>query len=317
MTLQPIDSKETPRFAGISTFLRLPYVEDVAGLDIAILGVPFDGGLTTTISGARFAPRAIREVSSRIKPYNPALDVNPYEKYNVADCGDVAINPLDLELSRKAIADGVGRVVDAGAVPLSIGGDHSISFPILRGLARQHKPVGLVLFDAHSDTADEYFGILYGAGTPFRRATEEGLIDPKRTLQIGLRGSTYSADEHDYALAQGMELITVDEIMERGLKWVVERYKKLIGGPIYVSIDMDVLDPAYAPATAPNPGGLSARELIYLLRRLEGQQIVGSDIAEVQAPYDTPSKMTCCLAAQLLFELVCLVTKGRDPRTKK
>lgn len=310
MKLQPISSKMVPRFAGICTFLRLPHVEDPTGLDIAILGVPFDGGQTTTVSGARFAPRAVREASSRIKMYNPSLGVNPYEKYNVADCGDVAINPLDLEASRQAITDGVGRAVDAGAVPLCIGGDHSVSLPILRGLARRHKPVGLVLFDAHSDTSDEYFGIRYGAGTPFRRATEEGLIDPKRTLQIGLRGSTYSADEHEYALAQGMELITMDDIMENGLKWVVERYGKLQGGPIYVSIDIDALDPAYALASAPNPGGLSARELIYLLRRLRGHQIVGADIVEVNAPYDSPTKMTACLAAQLLFDLVCLIDKG-------
>jgi guanidinopropionase len=310
MKLQPISSKKVPRFAGICTFLRLPHLEDPTGLDIAILGVPFDGGQTTTVSGARFAPRAVREASSRIKLYNPSLGVNPYEKYNVADCGDVAINPLDLEASRQAITDGVGRAVDAGAVPLCIGGDHSVSLPILRGVARRHKPVGLVLFDAHSDTSDEYFGIRYGAGTPFRRATEEGLIDPKRTLQIGLRGSTYSADEHEYALAQGMDLITMDDIMENGLKWVVGRYQTLLGGPIYVSIDIDALDPAYALASAPNPGGLSSRELIYLLRKLRGHRIVGADIVEVNAPYDSLTKMTACLAAQLLFDLVCLIDKG-------
>jgi guanidinopropionase len=310
MKLQPISSKKVPRFAGICTFLRLPHVEEPTGLDIGILGVPFDGGQTTTVSGARFAPRAIREASSRIKMYNPSLRTNPYDKYNVADCGDVAVNPLDLEASRQAITEGVARVVDAGAIPLCVGGDHSVSLPILRGIAGRHKPMGLVLFDAHSDTSDEYFGIRYGAGTPFRRATEEGLIDPRRTLQIGLRGSTYSADEHDYALAQGMELITMDDIMERGVKWVTERYQRLSDGPIYVSIDMDALDPAYALASAPNPGGLSARELIYLLRRLHGRRIVGADIVEVNAPYDSATKMTACLAAQLLFDLVCLVEKG-------
>jgi guanidinopropionase len=307
--LRPVSSKKVPRFSGICTFLRLPHVEEPTGVDIAIIGVPFDGGQTTTVSGARFAPRAIREASARIKPYNPSLDVNPYEKYNVADCGDVFINPLDLEMSRKSIADGVGRFVEAGAVPLCVGGDHSVTLPILRGVARRHKPVGLVFFDAHSDSSDEYFGSRYGAGTPVRRAIEEGLVDPKRTLQIGIRGSLYSADEHDYALAQGVEILTADDILEHGIKWVVERYTRVAGGPLYVSIDMDVLDPAFAPATAPNPGGLSTRELLYLIRKLRGQRIVGADITEVNSPYDTANKMSCCLAAQLLFEFVCIVDK--------
>jgi agmatinase len=306
MTFKPLTAAEMPRFSGISTFFRLPYVTEPAGLDIGVLGIPFDGGQYSLISGARFGPRAVRAASARVRAYNPSLKVNPYEKYTVADCGDVRINPLDLDAARMAITEGVKRLVDEGVIPMCVGGDHSISLPILRAIAGRYKPVGMVHFDAHSDTADEDLGVPYGHGTPFKRAVEEGLLDPTHTIQIGLRGSTEGPDEFDYALAQGIEIITLDEVMENGLKWVASRFERLRGNPIYVSLDMDVLDPAFAPATGPNPGGLAARELIYFVRKLAGQKVIGADVVEIDAPYDSPSGMTVVLAAQLIYEVMCV-----------
>jgi agmatinase len=311
MRFRPLTAMEMPRFAGIPTFFRLPHVSKLDGLDIGVLGIPFDGGQYSQISGARFGPRAVRIASARIRTYNPSLNVDPYAKYTVADCGDVIVNPLDLETARTAITSGVRRLVDANVIPMCVGGDHSISLPILRAIATRHKPVGMIHFDAHSDTAQDDLGVQYGHGTPFRRAIEEELLDPKRTIQIGLRGSMEGPEELDNARAQGIEIITLDEIMENGLKWVVSRFGRLRGSAIYVSLDMDVLDPAYAPATGPNPGGLAARELIYLVRRLVGQTIVGGDVVEIDSPYDSPAGATCVLAAQLLYEVMCAMAVGQ------
>ena len=311
MTFKPLTAMDMPRFAGIATFFRLPYVTAFDGLDIGVLGIPFDGGQFSQISGARFGPRAVRTASARVRAYNPSLKVNPYETYTVADCGDVRVNPLDLEAARRDITAGVKRLVDAGVIPMCVGGDHSISLPILRAIAARHKPVGMIHFDAHSDTAYDDLGVAYGHGTPFRRAMEEGLLDPARTIQIGLRGSMEGPEELDNARAEGIEIITLDEVMDNGLKWVASRFERLRGAPIYVSLDMDVLDPAFAPATGPNPGGLAARELIYLVRRLANQTVVGADVVEIDAPYDSPAGATCVLAAQLMYEVMCAMSVDR------
>lgn len=317
MTFRPPTAAEMPRFAGIPTFYRLPYVTDPKGLDIGVLGVPFDGGQYSQISGARFGPRAVRIASQRIRTYNPSLNVDPYSKYTVADCGDVLANPLDLDAARTEMANGVRRLVDANVIPMCVGGDHSISLPILRAIAARHKPVGMIHFDAHSDTAEDDLGVRYGHGTPFRRALEEGLLDPKRTIQIGLRGSMEGPEEYDNARTQGIEIVTLDDVMENGLKWVTSRFERLQGSVIYVSLDMDVLDPAYAPATGPNPGGLAARELIYLVRRLAGQTIIGADVVEIDAPYDSHAGATCVLAAQLLYEVMCAMAVGYPVDAKR
>jgi agmatinase len=306
MTFRPLTNAQMPPYAGITTFFRLPHVDNPHGLDVGILGVPFDGGQFSTVSGARFGPRAVRDVSVRLRAYNQSLKLDPYEKLKVADCGDLALNPLDLEASRRAITGGVKRLVEAGAIPLCVGGDHSISLPVLRAVAPPHSKVGLVQFDAHTDTSADDLGVPYGHGTPFRRSIEEGLLDPKRAIQVGLRGTTDRWDKFEYARSQGMELITMDEITENGLKWVASRFERLLGGPIYISIDMDALDPAFAPATGPNPEGFSSRELLYLVRKLMGHQVVGGDVVELNAPYDSLAKATAVVAAHLLFELVCL-----------
>jgi agmatinase len=309
MTFKPLTAAEMPRYSGIATFFRLPHVTDPAGLDVGVIGVPFDGGQYSLISGARFGPRTVRESSARVRAYNPSLKTNPYERFTVADCGDVIINPLNLDAARNQITAGVARLVDANVIPLCVGGDHAISLPILRAIARRHKPVGMVHFDAHSDTADDDLGMPHGHGTPFRRAVEEGLLDPKKTIQVGLRGSTEVPDEYEYAIAKGMELIMLDDVLEHDLKWVASRFERLRGEPIYVSLDLDVLDPAFAPATGPNPGGLASRELLYLVRRLQGHRIIGADVVEIDAPYDSLSKMTAVLAAQLMYEVLCCIDR--------
>jgi guanidinopropionase len=307
----PIHVNEQPRFQGITTFMRLPHVTEPDDLDVALLGVPYDAGQYSTCSGARFGPRAVRNSSVRVRLYNQSLDMSPYEYVRVADCGDVIFNPLRVDWSHRAITEHVGRFVDAGVIPLCVGGDHTISHPLLRAIGRRHKPVGLVHFDAHSDTADEDLGMKeLGHGTPFRRAIEEGLVDPRRTIQVGVR-SIENAEEWDYPREQGVELITLDEMVAHGMEWVAGRFQRLLGGPIYVSIDIDVLDPAFAPASCPNPGGLTSRELMFLVRKLLGQQVVGGDIVELNAPYDLPTDPTSCLVAYLLFDLLCLTTHGR------
>jgi guanidinopropionase len=308
---RPTSVNELPRFEGLCTFLRLPYAQDPTGLDVGIIGVPYDMGQYSTASGARFGPRAIREGSSRPRLHHQTLEITPYDWLNAADVGDVPINPMRLEASLQAITDHVGRVVQAGAIPLCVGGDHTISLPILRAVSRRHKPVALVHFDAHSDTADDDLGVREGGhGTPFRRALEEGLIDPARSLQIGLR-SWEGSDELAFARDAGMELITLDMIDENGVKWVADQYRRIGGAPVFVSIDLDVLDPAFAPAVSPNPGGLTSRELMYMVRKLAGQTVVGGDIVELDAHYDLQMKPTAVLAAYLLYDLLCVCAWSR------
>src|ERR1700676_4072423 len=265
---EPIDSGVTPRFAGHSTFMRLPVVSDPRQLDIAIVGVPWDGG-TTNRPGPRHGPRQVREMSSLIKRVHAVTKTSPYEICRVADLGAAPVNPIDLNRSLEDIRKFFCQIVEARAVPLAIGGDHLSSLPILRAVAAAG-PVGMIHFDAHSDTWDTYFGgYKYTHGTPFRRAVEEGLLDPKRVVQIGIRGSLYKRDDNR-AVEQGMRVITIEEYFDLGVDKVIAEARRVVGdGPTYVSFDVDGLDPAYAPGTGtPEIGGYTPSGAHRMLRGL-------------------------------------------------
>lgn len=308
---RPIDAFRSPRFAQVPTFMRLPYHRDPRDLDVALVGIPYDGG-TSYRSGARFGPREIRVQSAIIRPWHPVLQVAPFERLRVADYGDIDISPVSIERTYEIIEKEVAEILAAGAVPVAVGGDHSVSLPLLRAVARRHGPVGLVHFDSHPDTWDEYFGSRYFHGTMFRRAVEERLIDPARTIQLGIRGSLYAADDFAFQATHGMEVIRVETIHERGVGWVEERLQRLRGGKVYCSFDIDAVDPAYAPGTGtPEVGGLTSAQALALVRALRGLELVGFDLVEVAPQYDSPGQITALLAANLLFEFVCLLALGK------
>jgi agmatinase len=254
----------------------------------------------------------VREQSSLIRPWNPVLKVHPFERLRVADCGDVDVVPISIERTHEAITARIDQVIAAGAMPLVAGGDHSITLPVLRAVARRHGPVGVVHFDAHPDTWDEYFGSKLFHGTPFRRAIEEGLIDPRRMIQIGIRGPLYGDEDFAFHDQHGIEVVRIDAVKEQGIGWVAGRLARLRGGPLYCSFDIDAVDPAYAPATGtPEVGGLTAWEAVTLVRALAGQNLIGADVVEVSPPYDGPGQITSLLAANLMFELVSVMALGR------
>ena len=311
---QPTPMAKMPRFADISTFMRLPQVEDPAGIDIAMIGVPFDGG-TTNRAGARHGPRQVREMSTMIRRVNHVSKLAPFKLCRCADLGDVQINPIDLMQSLDNIEQFFTGVHDAGATPLSVGGDHLVSLPILRAIAKD-KAVGMVHFDAHSDTTDEYFGgSRYTHGTPFRRAIEEGLLDPERVVQIGVRGSLHDVDDLDWPLAQGVRIITMEEAYDLGCDGVIAEALRVVGdGPVYVSFDVDGLDPVYAPGTGtPEVGGLTTHEAQRMIRGLQGLDLIGGDVVEVAPPYD-PSGNTAMVAATMMFEILCVLADARARR---
>jgi agmatinase len=301
----------SPRFGQIATFMLLPAAESAAGLDVALLGVPYDGGVSYR-TGARFGPRAVREQSSLIRPWNPVLKVHPFDRLRVADCGDVDVVPISIERTHAQIEAKIDQVVAAGARPLSVGGDHSVTLPILRALAKRHGPLAVVHFDAHPDTWDEYFGSKLFHGTPFRRAIEENLLDPKRFIQVGIRGPLYGAEDFEFHDQHGIEVLRIEPIKEQGLTWAASRLARLRGMPLYVSFDIDACDPAYAPATGtPEVGGLTSWEALSLVRSLAGCSLVGADIVEVSPPYDGPGQITALLAANLAFELLGVLALER------
>ena len=309
MTHQPVDAAVVPRFAGIATFMRLPLVDSAQGLDIALFGIPWDGG-TTNRAGARHGPREVRNQSSLMRRVHHVSGTAPFDLANVADIGDLPVNPIDLQDALTRIAAGVAAVVAAGAIPLGIGGDHLTTLPALRAVARA-RPVGLIHFDAHSDTNDSYFGgNRYTHGTPFRRAIEEGLLDPKRTIQIGIRGSIYDPGEHDWARAQGIRIVSMEEFCDRTPADVMEEARRVAGdGPTYVSFDIDCLDPSMAPGTGtPEIGGFTTREAQQMLRLLDGVSIVGADVVEVAPPYDLGG-LTALAGATMAFELLCVIAR--------
>ncbi len=309
---QPRDAFKSPRFSQPPTFMRLPYRTDLEGVDVALIGIPFDSG-TTYRPGTRLGPREIRSQSSLIRPFNHSQQVAPFERLTVVDAGDVDASPVSLENAHAAIEARVGAILGAGAVPLAVGGDHSISLPVLRALARAHGPLGLVQFDAHIDTWDEDFGSKLFHGSPFYYAVTEGLVDPRRFVQIGLRGPMYGPGDFAFHRERGITALDIDEVFRLGLEDVQARVREVVGaGPVYVTFDIDAVDPAYAPGTGtPEVGGLSSRDAQVLVRGLAGLRVVGGDIVEVSPPFDGPGQITSLLAANLLFELLCVLARSR------
>jgi agmatinase len=309
--MRPRDPFTSPRFGQIATFMRLPAAESLAGLDVALVGIPYDGGVSYR-PGARFGPRAVREQSSLIRPWHPVLKVHPFERLRVADCGDIDVAPNSIEATYAAITSRIDAVIEARAAPVCVGGDHSITLGILRSLAKRYGPLGLVHFDAHPDTWDQYFGSKFFHGTPFRRAVEERLIDPRRMIQIGIRGPLYGPEDFAFHDEHGIEVVRIEAVKDQGTAPVAERFARLRGAPVYCSFDIDAVDPAFAPGTGtPEVGGLTSYEALTLVRALVGLELVGADVVEVSPPYDGPGQVTALLAANLLFELVCLLALAR------
>ncbi|WP_245315045.1 agmatinase [Labrys sp. WJW] len=285
--------------------MRLPMARPDE-IDIALVGIPFDGGATNR-TGARHGPREIRNQSSLVRRVHHVTGISPFDRIRAGDCGDAPINPLDLMASLESIEAFYAQIQAAGARPLTAGGDHLTTLPILRALAKQ-APVGLVQFDAHSDTYDSFFGSRYNHGTPFRRAIEEGLVDPRRMIQIGIRGAISDAANYDFARAAGVRIVFIEEFMARGVADVMAEARAIIGDqPAYLSFDIDALDPSFAPGTGtPEIGGMSTREAQAMIRLMEGAHLVGADLVEVSPPLD-PSGLTALTGATLMFELLCVM----------
>jgi agmatinase len=291
--------------------MRLPHRTELQGVDVAIMGVPFDSG-TSYRSGARLGPREIRSQSSLIRPYSYFQKISPFERLTIVDAGDVNAPPVGIEPAYAAIEAAVDGILAAGALPMMVGGDHSISLPILRAVARRHGPVALVQFDAHIDTWGDYFGGKYFHGSPFRRAIEEGLILPAQYVQVGIRGPMYG-DEEDFAFqrAHGVTTIDIGQVKEAGVAAVIARVRELVGGrAVYVTFDIDSVDPAFAPGTGtPEVGGLTSYEAQTLVRGLAGLPLVGCDVVEVAPQFDGPGQITALLAANLMFELLGVIAR--------
>ncbi|MFW8636145.1 agmatinase [Cribrihabitans pelagius] len=304
---QPISGNDLARFSGPNTFMRLPQATSLDGIDVAVLGIPMDIG-TSWRSGTRFGPKQIRAESAMLRPYNMASGAAPFDSLNVADIGDLAINTFSLKDSLRIIEDSYDAILDSDAVPVAMGGDHSITLPILRAIARKYGPVALVHVDAHADVNDEMFGEKETHGTVFRRAFEEGLIVPDKTYQIGIRGTGYAATDFTEAQGWGFQHFPVQELWNRSLSGMGAEIRRDIGNrPVYVSYDIDSLDPAFAPGTGtPEIGGLTTPQALELIRALRGVNIVGCDLVEVSPPYD-PSGNTALVAANLLYELLCVL----------
>jgi agmatinase len=303
----PVDASVTPRYAGIATFARLPRIEDVADADIAVVGIPFDAGVSYR-PGARFGPSHVRESSRLLRPYNPAQDVSPFAEAQVVDAGDIAANPFDIEDAVAAIevaATDLGSRVDR---IVTVGGDHTIALPLLRAIVKKHGPVAVLHFDAHLDTWDTYFGAPVTHGTPFRRASEEGLIDLTASCHVGTRGPLYSKQDLVDDERLGFSIVSSVDIEEGGIEAAIARVRRRIGDrPLYISIDIDVLDPAHAPGTGtPEAGGMTSRELLRMLRALSGHHLVGADVVEVSPAYDH-AQVTGIAASHVVYELVTLM----------
>jgi agmatinase len=302
-----VDAMAVPRFAGVRTFARLPTLDQVDRADVAVLGAPFDGA-TTFRAGARFGPAAIREASMLLRPYNEALDLSPFAEVQVADAGDAPASPIGVEAGHRAIEESARAVIEAGGRVVGLGGDHSVSLPLVRAAAAAHGPLALLQLDAHADTWDSYFGERYTHGTIFRRATEEGIVDPRASVQIGLRGSLYSAGDMRENRELGFATLLARELDGIGLAGALDLIRTRLGSPVYLTVDIDVLDPAFAPGTGtPEAGGLTSREVLGLLHGLAKlePEIAGADVVEVSPPYD-PSGVTAVAGANIAYELVGL-----------
>ncbi len=303
---QPLGGNEMPRFGGIATFMRLPGRTQPVDLDVAVVGVPFDIG-TSNRPGARFGPRGIRDESVLLRPYHMATRAAPFDSLRIDDVGDVATNPYDLKDSVRRIEEHFDALLADGVRTLTMGGDHTIALPILRAMRKVHGPVGLVHVDAHTDINDDMFGERIAHGTPFRRAMEEGLLDGARVAQIGVRGTGYAADDFDWSRQQGFRVVQVEECWHRSLVPLMDEVREQVsGGPVYLSFDIDGLDPAFAPGTGtPEVGGLTVPQALEIIRGCRGLDLVGGDLVEVAPIYDT-SGMTALTAANLLYEMLCV-----------
>ncbi|MDE0001632.1 MAG: agmatinase [Rhodospirillaceae bacterium] len=306
--LKQTDVTAVPRFANVATFMRAQLRDTPEGLDIAMFGVPLDLG-SSFRSGARHGPAQVREMSRLIREVNYSTKIAPFDLCDIADIGDAPVNSLDLDASLRSIQHFVQTVLSVGARPLAVGGDHTISLPILRSMAADGA-LAIIQVDAHSDTQDLMLGKKYASGTPFRRAIEEGLINPRKTVQVGVRGTLFSADELDWALAQGTTIIDMDEFEALGAVGAARKARQVVAGSdCYLSFDIDALDPGVAPgAGGLEPGGISARQAQVFLRELRGLPIAGADVVEVSPPLD-PSGGTALVAANLMFEILCLLAE--------
>jgi len=304
---RPVDPRESPRFSGIKTFMRLPHVKTTGGVDIAIVGVPFDTGASYRV-GARFGPEAIRNVSALLRHHNEVLDVSIFEHCSVVDWGDLPVNPGYVEDSYQMIEDGLLPILEAGVTPILLGGDHSVTLPELRAMNKKHGPVALIQFDSHSDTGDKRFGRKYTHGTPFRRAVEEELLLVDHSIQVGMRGSIYSRDSLNDSRKLGFELVTSVEAQEQGIGELIQRIVDRVGDEkVFVTFDIDFVDPAFAPGTGtPEVGGFTSREALQVVRGLKGLNLIGFDLVEVLPQYD-PSQVTALLGANLVYEFVSLI----------
>ena len=303
-TVGPVDATLVPRYAGEATFARLPRLDEVSQADVAILGVPFDSGVSYR-PGARFGPSHIRESSRLLRPYNPALQVPVFASQQVADAGDLAVNPFNIDDAIGAIERGARALLERTRFVLTLGGDHTVALPMLRAVSAVHGPVAVVHFDAHLDTWDTYFGAAYTHGTPFRRAAEEGLLDRTGCVHVGTRGPLYTDADLDQDSELGFQVIPAPDVEQLGVPGMVERIAQRVGDrPVYVSIDIDVLDPAHAPGTGtPEAGGLTSRELLATLRSFARLNLVGADIVEVAPAYDH-AQITGIAAAHVGYELL-------------
>ncbi len=313
----PVSGFDLPRFAGVPSFMRLPQLDfdhpRIADVQMGLIGVPWDAG-TTNRPGPRHGPRQMRDYSTMIRRINPATGIDPFAMVNCADLGDVGPNPADLQDSLARITVFYREIVKTGITPMSIGGDHLCSLPILRALA--DTPLGMIHFDAHTDLFDSYFGgFKYTHGTPFRRAIEEGLLDPKRVVQIGIRGTMYDGEDMEFARANGVRIIQIEELFERGIKDVMAEARSIVGSkPTYCSYDIDFIDPSFAPGTGtPEIGGPNSFQAQQVVRELSGVNLIGADLVEVSPPFDQ-SGGTAWLGISIVFELMCVLAQAIEAR---
>ena len=309
---QPVSAMDLPRYAGVPTFMRLPYLTtddpNYKTVEMGLVGVPWDGG-TTNRPGARHGPRSLRDYSTMIRAGNPVTGINPFEAVNCADLGDVSPNPIDLNDSMERISTFYAGLKQNGITPMTAGGDHLIALPILRGLASDG-PVGLIQFDSHTDLFDSYFGgNKYTHGTPFRRAIEEGLVDPKRMVQIGIRGTAYNTEDVEWGLDQGVRIVRIEEFFDRGVEDVMAEVRGIVGTePAYCTFDIDFIDPTFAPGTGtPEIGGPNSFQAQQVVRALEGVNLIGADLVEVSPPFDQTGG-TAWLGISIIFELMCVLS---------
>ena len=314
MPNQPLGGNEMPRFAGPGTFMRLPTAETAEGLDVAFVGIPMDIG-TSWRSGTRFGPKQIRAESNMLRPYNMWTRAAPFDSLHCADLGDVPINTFDLKDTVNRITAWYDDLLTHHVIPMTMGGDHTLTYPVLRSIAKKHGPVALVHVDAHADINEHMFGEAIAHGTPFRRAHEDGLLQDDKVFQIGLRGTGYAADDFDEARGWGFTVVQAEELWQQSLEPLAARIRDHIGdAPVYITYDIDSLDPAFAPGTGtPEICGLTPPQAVQLIRGLKGLNIVGTDLVEVSPPYD-PSGNTALVAANLIYEMLCILPGVEEGR---